>query len=71
MGVFAHIRRTVNRGDGLRVKLVGRAVEHLAALLQGNDAIGILDGVIDLMQIHQAGNAQFIGHPAQHFHGHT
>lgn len=71
MRTLVHVRRAVNVGNDFRIQLIRRTIEHLDALLQRNDAVGILDGVVNLVQIHQACNAQLIGHPTKHFHRHA
>ena len=57
MRTLVHVRRAVNVGNDFRIQLIRRTIEHLDALLQRNDAVGILDGVVNLVQIHQACNA--------------
>ena len=71
MRTLVYVRRAVDVGNGFRIQFVRRTVKHLDAPLQRNDAVGILDGIVDLMQIHQASNAQLIGNPTKHFHRHA
>ena len=62
------IRGAVDVGDRLGIEFGRRTVEHELTVFEADDAIGELNGIIDLMEVHQTRDAQIWDRGSQWAH---